>query len=105
MASLDLARWYVDVRLKQTVTRSRADANVGGLQGYQMAKNLQGKLPPSDTIRLFDINNDAVAKLSEDMSNAQAGGAAVVAADSVTDAARDAVSNPLPTQTLPRKRK
>ena len=61
-----------------------------------MAKNLQAKLPPSDTIRLFDINKEAMEKLSGEMKSTQAGGAAVEMANTVVDAARDAVSPPLP---------
>jgi hypothetical protein len=56
-----------------------------------MAKNLQAKLPPSDTIRVFDINKAAVEKLVHAMKTQQAGGAVAEAADSAGDAARDAV--------------
>ncbi len=56
-----------------------------------MAKNLQAKLAPSDALRLFDINTDAMARLAEDMRSSRAGGAAVETATSVADAARDAV--------------
>lgn len=58
--------------------------------GYQMAKNLQSKLPPGDSIRLFDINNDAVKRLAEEMRTSQAGGAAVEVACNANDAAKDA---------------
>lgn len=57
-----------------------------------MAKNLRSKLPPSDSIRLFDINNDAVKRLAEEMRTSQAGGAAVEVAHNANDAAKDAVS-------------
>lgn len=58
-----------------------------------MAKNLQSKLPPGDSVRLFDINNDAVKRLAEEMRAAQAGGATVEVARSANDAAKDAVSS------------
>ena len=56
-----------------------------------MARNLQAKLPPSDTIRVFDINKAAAEKLVHAMKTQQAGGAVAEAADSAGDAARDAV--------------
>lgn len=58
-----------------------------------MAKNLQSKLPPSDSVRLFDINKDAMRQLSEEMRESQAGGAAVYLAESANDAAKEAVCN------------
>ncbi|KAI0834104.1 putative 3-hydroxyisobutyrate dehydrogenase G6G8.5 [Hypoxylon sp. FL0890] len=61
-----------------------------GQMGYQMAKNLQSKLPPSDSVRLFDINNDAVKRLAEEMRTSHADGAAVEVARNVNDAAKDA---------------
>ncbi|KAK8051595.1 hypothetical protein PG993_002980 [Apiospora rasikravindrae] len=60
-----------------------------GQMGYQMAKNLQAKLPPSDSIRIFDINQSAVRRLAEDMKASQTGGAAVTTAETAKDAARD----------------
>ncbi|OTA69096.1 3-hydroxyisobutyrate dehydrogenase [Hypoxylon sp. EC38] len=60
-----------------------------GQMGYQMAKNLQSKLPPGDSVRLFDINNDAVKRLVEEMRTSQAGGAAIEVARSANDAAKD----------------
>lgn len=56
-----------------------------------MARNLQAKLPPSDTIRVFDINKAAAEKLVHTMKTQQAGGAVAEVADSAGDAARDAV--------------
>ncbi len=56
-----------------------------------MARNLQSKLSPSDTVRLFDINKDAMEKLAQEMRASQAGGAAVRLADTAADAAKDAV--------------
>ncbi|KAI0523646.1 NAD binding domain of 6-phosphogluconate dehydrogenase-domain-containing protein [Xylaria bambusicola] len=61
-----------------------------GQMGYQMAKNLQSKLSPSDSVRLFDINKDAMHRLAEDMRTSQSGGAVVELADNVADAAKDA---------------
>jgi hypothetical protein len=56
-----------------------------------MARNLQAKLPPSDTVRLFDINKAAADKLLQEVKDAQAGGAAVDVLGSAADAAREAV--------------
>ncbi|KAL2019830.1 hypothetical protein VTK56DRAFT_9092 [Thermocarpiscus australiensis] len=61
-----------------------------GQMGYQMARNLQAKLPPSDTIRLFDINKAAAEKLAHEMTTQQAGGAAAEVAGSAADASREA---------------
>ncbi|KAI0460138.1 NAD binding domain of 6-phosphogluconate dehydrogenase-domain-containing protein [Xylaria acuta] len=61
-----------------------------GQMGYQMAKNLQSKLSPSDSVRLFDINKDAMYRLAEDMRTSQAGGAVVELAENVAEAAREA---------------
>lgn len=63
-----------------------------------MARNLQSKLPPSDTVRLYDINRGAAEKLAQEMSAQQAGGASVQVADSAADASREAVryTPPLP---------
>ena len=56
-----------------------------------MARNLQSKLAPSDTIRVFDINTAAAEKLVGEMRAQQAGGAAAEVACDAGDAARDAV--------------
>ncbi|KAL2131409.1 hypothetical protein VTI74DRAFT_5142 [Chaetomium olivicolor] len=61
-----------------------------GQMGYQMARNLQSKLPPSDSIKVFDINKAAAEKLVEEMTTQQAGGAAAKVACSAGDAAREA---------------
>lgn len=60
-------------------------------QGFQMARNLQSKLSPSDTVRLFDINTDAMEKLAQEMRASKAGGATVRIAETAADAAREAV--------------
>ncbi|KAI1804176.1 putative 3-hydroxyisobutyrate dehydrogenase G6G8.5 [Daldinia bambusicola] len=60
-----------------------------GQMGYQMAKNLQAKLPPSDSVKLFDINGEAVKRLAEEMRTSQTGGAAVEVARDVGDAAEE----------------
>ncbi len=85
-----------------------------------MAKNLQAKLPATDTLRLFDINTATMEKLAGEMkaslqggaagemktspTNGAAGettyptsGAAVEMAESAADTAKDAVSSPAPT--------
>lgn len=56
-----------------------------------MAKNLQAKLAPSDSIRIFDINQSAVHRLAGDMKASQTGGAVVITAETAEDAARDSV--------------
>lgn len=57
-----------------------------------MARNLQAKLPPSDSLRIFDINREAVQRLAGEMAASQAGGASVELADSAADASKEAVS-------------
>jgi len=59
-----------------------------------MAKNLQSKLSPSDSVHIFDINKDAMHRLAEDMRASHASGAAVKLANNVADAAKDAVGLP-----------
>ncbi|KAI0132428.1 NAD binding domain of 6-phosphogluconate dehydrogenase-domain-containing protein [Xylariales sp. AK1849] len=60
-----------------------------GQMGYQMAKNLQSSLPPSDSISIFDLNKEAVKRLAEEMKATQAGGALIEIAQSVNEAARE----------------
>lgn len=57
-----------------------------------MAKNLQAKLAPSDSIRIFDLNKDAAQRLAEEMKASQVGGAAVEVASNVHAAVKDSVS-------------
>ncbi|KAM7188168.1 NAD binding domain of 6-phosphogluconate dehydrogenase domain containing protein [Naviculisporaceae sp. PSN 640] len=76
-----------------STTRCRRDnyAFIGlGQMGYQMARNLQSKLPPSDNVRLYDINSAAAEKLAQEMKTQQAGGAKVEVAESAAVASRDA---------------
>ncbi|KAI1821658.1 NAD binding domain of 6-phosphogluconate dehydrogenase-domain-containing protein [Xylaria intraflava] len=61
-----------------------------GQMGYQMAKNLQSKLSPSDSLCLFDINKDVTHRLAEEMRASQAGGAVVKLAENVGGVAKDA---------------
>ncbi|KAK4223780.1 NAD binding domain of 6-phosphogluconate dehydrogenase-domain-containing protein [Podospora fimiseda] len=61
-----------------------------GQMGYQMARNLQSKLAPTDTIRLFDINTKAAKKLAQEVKSQKAGGAVTEVSASVIDAAREA---------------
>ncbi|KAH8795476.1 3-hydroxyisobutyrate dehydrogenase-like protein [Hyaloscypha finlandica] len=60
-----------------------------GQMGYNMARNLQAKLPSSDTIRVFDINADSVQKFANE-TKALGSGAAVKIAVSAREAAEDA---------------
>lgn len=57
-----------------------------------MARNLQAKLPPSDSLKIFDINREAMERLAGEMAASQAGGASVELADSTADASKEAVS-------------
>jgi hypothetical protein len=59
-----------------------------------MARNLQAKLPSSDTLRVFDINAESIQKFAEE-AKALGSGAAVTIAASVREAAEDSVSFPL----------
>jgi 3-hydroxyisobutyrate/3-hydroxypropionate dehydrogenase len=61
------------------------------VQGYQMAKNLQAKLSPQDSVHLFDINTSATQKLANEVSSAQVGGAVVHIEHSAINASRHAV--------------
>jgi 3-hydroxyisobutyrate dehydrogenase len=56
-----------------------------------MARNLQAKLAPSDTIRVFDINASSIQKFANE-TKALGSGAAVKIAASAREAAEDAVS-------------
>ncbi|KAJ3518737.1 hypothetical protein NM208_g14404 [Fusarium decemcellulare] len=60
-----------------------------GQMGYQMAKNLQSKLKPSDKVSIFDINPEAMKGLETEMKTAS-NGAAVELAASAFDASKDA---------------
>lgn len=61
-----------------------------------MARNLQAKLPPSDTIRIFDLNKEAAKKLAQEMNTSQTDGATIEIARSVNEAAKDSVCSALP---------
>jgi len=56
-----------------------------------MARNLQAKLPSSDTIRVFDINAESVKRFANE-TKALGNGAAVKIAANVREAAEDSVS-------------
>lgn len=59
-------------------------------QGYQMARNLQSKLQPTDKISIFDVNPESMKGLETEMK-AVANGAKVELAASAFDASKDAV--------------
>jgi hypothetical protein len=62
-----------------------------------MARNLQAKLPSSDTIGIYDINPDSMKRFADE-TKALSRGAAVELSSSVREAAEDSVSclkNPL----------
>jgi len=85
------------------IHRSRADGYVVGTRqpaidsitngkiGYNMARNLQAKLPPSDTLRVFDINTESIQKFAKE-TKASGSGAAVKIAATAREAAEDSVS-------------
>ncbi|KAI5463494.1 NAD binding domain of 6-phosphogluconate dehydrogenase-domain-containing protein [Mariannaea sp. PMI_226] len=60
-----------------------------GQMGYQMAKNLQSKLSPTDKVTLFDINGESMKALETEMK-AASNGAKVELAASAFDASKDA---------------
>lgn len=62
------------------------------MQGLQMAKNLRKKLPPADTVRVFDVNPASMDAFAADAKDAPPGGAAVEISGSALEAVRDAVS-------------
>lgn len=57
-----------------------------------MARNLQAKLPSTDTIRVYDINDAAVERFTKD-TKALGTGAAVEAASNIREAAENSVSS------------
>jgi hypothetical protein len=57
-----------------------------------MARNLQAKLPTTDTLRIYDINPNSLKKFADE-TKALSGGAAVEVANSVREAAEDSVSS------------
>ncbi|KAI9052889.1 hypothetical protein LZ554_003161 [Drepanopeziza brunnea f. sp. 'monogermtubi'] len=57
-----------------------------GQMGYNMAWNLQAKLPPSDTLRVYDVNTESVEKFAND-TKALSGGASVHVAANAREAA------------------
>jgi len=60
-----------------------------------MAKNLQSKLTPKDSIRIFDINKAAVQSLAGETARSKTGGATVHISESALDATGEAVCCPL----------
>lgn len=59
-----------------------------------MAKNLQSKLLPTDSLSLFDINREAMQQLAGEMETSSTEGASVALAPSAADASQDAVCLP-----------
>ena len=58
--------------------------------GYNMARNLQSKLPSSDILLIQDINTDATKRFVEE-AKSQPGGAAVKVASNVREASENSV--------------
>jgi 3-hydroxyisobutyrate dehydrogenase len=56
-----------------------------------MARNLQAKLPSSDSLRVFDINAESIQKFANE-TKALGNGAAVEIAANAREAAEDSVS-------------
>merc|ERR1711964_283254 len=59
-----------------------------GQMGYNMARNLQAKLPSTDTIRVYDINAESVDRFAND-TKALSTGASVQVAATAREAAED----------------
>ncbi len=60
-----------------------------------MAKNLHSKLPSSDTLRIYDINSQAVERFISEAKAASIGAApaaAVLATETLREAVEDSVS-------------
>lgn len=55
-----------------------------------MARNLQAKLPASDTLRIYDVNTEMVKKFAQE-TKGLGNGAEVTVADGVRDAAEHSV--------------
>ncbi|KGQ09116.1 hypothetical protein BBAD15_g5559 [Beauveria bassiana D1-5] len=92
LAAAQMLRGVVQRRgFATTARRLDSYAFIGlGQMGYQMAKNLQSKLQPSDKVSLYDINSDAMKRLQAEMKAASTG-AAVELAASALDASKEAV--------------
>ena len=58
-----------------------------------MARNLQAKLPSTDTLKIFDINSEMVERFAKETKTLDSG-AAVEIASSVREAAEDSVGSP-----------
>jgi len=56
--------------------------------GYNMARNLQARLPSSDTLRIFDINAESIQRFANE-TKALGSGAAVEIAANTREAAED----------------
>lgn len=56
-----------------------------------MARNLQAKLPSSDTLRVYDINTESIQKFAKE-TKALGSGADVKVAANAREAAEDSVS-------------
>lgn len=61
--------------------------------GYNMAKNLQKKLPTTDVLLIQDINTEATKRFADEVATA-GGGAQVKIAASPAEAADGSVSSP-----------
>ena len=56
-----------------------------------MARNLQAKLPSTDSLKVYDINAESVERFMNDIKELS-GGATVTKASTVREAAEDSVS-------------
>lgn len=57
-----------------------------------MAKNLQAKLPASDTLRIYDVNHDSLSRFVQEVGATAAGSKVEIAAN-VKEAADGTVSH------------
>ena len=83
MGSLDLVKWVRSMR-------DTTDAPANCLTGYNMAKNLQAKLPSTDTLHVYDINTASAEKFMSE-TKASSSGASVKIASTVREAAENSV--------------
>ncbi len=58
-----------------------------------MARNLQSKLPPSDTLNVYDVNKRATENFVKEVHSQGGSGAAVKVAETAREATENAVSS------------
>lgn len=94
MGLLDLGRW-VCLSGVRGFWRGAYGSELTKTIGYNMAKNLQKKLPATDVLLIQDINTEATKRFADEVATA-GGGAQVKIAASPAEAADGSVSSPFP---------